>query len=108
VKRQDFLSVIGAGAAESAALFNHSLRTFLFAELLARANAQAHDAELVFVASIMHDLGLTERYMSARNRFKVDGALAARSLLRRHRASSAALEAVWGGITLHDSGGLAK
>jgi HD domain len=97
-----------AQAAGNDALLNHSLRTFLFAELLARHDALAHDAELVFVASIMHDLGLTSGYVSERNRFEVDGALAARDLMRKHGASDASIDTVWDGITLHDAGGLAK
>src|SRR6185312_13489096 len=44
-------------------LFNHCARTYAFAGLLgARQNLKV-DLELLFLASILHDLGLTERYM---------------------------------------------
>jgi HD domain len=95
-------------AAGSPQIFKHSLRTFLFAELIAKANRVAHDSELVFIASILHDLGLTVQYMSAHNRFEGDGANAARQLMQRHLMPECATEIVWDAIALHDSGGLAK
>ena len=89
-------------------IFNHSLRTFLFAELMANAMHVRRDSELVFVASILHDLGLTSRFMSAQNRFEADGANAARDLMKHHGATDSAAETVWDAIALHDNGGLAK
>lgn len=93
---------------EHAQIFNHSMRTFLFAELIANAMHVRHDSELVFVASILHDLGLTARFMSAENRFEADGANAARDLMKNHGAADPAIETVWDAIALHDNGGLAK
>jgi len=94
--------------AEGDELFNHSLRTFFFAELIAQARCVPHDSEVVYVASIMHDLGLTARYMSANNRFEVDGANAARDLMQQHGLKDAAIDAVWDAIALHDNGGIAR
>ncbi len=48
-----------AQAAEPLEIFNHSLRTFLFAELIAKAKSLPHDIEAVYVAAILHDTGLT-------------------------------------------------
>jgi hypothetical protein len=97
-----------ARSAEPAEIFNHSLRTFLFAELIAQARSIKHDSELVYVASILHDTGLTARYMSADQRFEVDGANLSRELLKKHGVTAAAAELVWDAIALHDSGGIAR
>ena len=43
-------------------LFNHVMRSWLFGIVLAESAAIAPDAELLAVAAILHDLGLTERY----------------------------------------------
>src|ERR1700738_3673844 len=57
-------------------LFNHVMRSWLFGIVLAESAVIAPDAELLAVAAILHDLGLTERY-NGENRFEVDGADAA-------------------------------
>ncbi|MBV8339622.1 MAG: HD domain-containing protein, partial [Candidatus Eremiobacteraeota bacterium] len=62
-----------ARAAEPVEIFNHSLRTYLFAELIARAKRLPHDPELVYIASILHDTGMSPAHMSATNPFEVDG-----------------------------------
>ncbi|MBV8245499.1 MAG: HD domain-containing protein, partial [Candidatus Eremiobacteraeota bacterium] len=97
-----------AAGAEKVEIYNHSLRTFFFAELLAKAMGIAHDPEVVYVAAILHDLGLTSRYMSDGNRFEVDGANAARALLEKHGVASERVDLAWDAIALHDSGGIAR
>lgn len=97
-----------ARAAEPPEIFNHSLRTFLFAELIGQAKQIRHDLEMVYVASILHDTGLSPRYMSAERRFEVDGANLAREVLNRHNISGSSAELVWDAIALHDSGGIAQ
>src|ERR1700693_2590616 len=62
-------------------LFNHVMRSWLFGVLLSENAERAPDPELLAVATILHDLGLTDRY-TADNRFEVDGANAARSFLK--------------------------
>ena len=95
-------------AAEPAEIFNHSLRTFLFAELIASAKKIEHDAESVYVASILHDAGLSATYMSESRRFEVDGANLARDLAKRHGLGATRAETIWDAIALHDQGGLAR
>jgi HD superfamily phosphodiesterase len=70
-------------------LFNHAMRSWLFGVLLSESAERAPDAELLAVATILHDLGLTDRY-AAENRFEVDGANAARSFLKGARHLEAA------------------
>src|SRR5882762_5827854 len=42
-------------------LFNNALRTFLFVSLIGRALGLKWDDEVLYRASMLHDLGLTER-----------------------------------------------
>jgi len=96
-----------AKAALPAEIFNHSLRTYLFAELIAKAKKIDHDAELVYVASILHDTGMSTMHMSADRPFEVDGAELARDLLAKYRVSENRSNRVWDAIALHDNGGIA-
>jgi hypothetical protein len=92
---------------EKPEIFNHCLRTFFFAELIARHDRIDHDAELVFVAAILHDLGLSEAFISPAQRFEVDGANAARSLMTG-KAPETSIGLVWDAIALHDNSGIAR
>jgi hypothetical protein len=89
-------------------LYNHSLRVFLFAALNARQNNIRYDAELFYVSTMFHDLGLTAYYRSNDKRFEVDGANAARDFLRSHSVSPQSLQLVWDAIALHTSPGIAE
>jgi len=87
-------------------LFNHVMRSWLFGILLSEAAEVAPDAELLAVAAILHDLGLTERY-TAENRFEVDGANAAREFMKNHGISAQQTQVVWDAIALHTTPTLA-
>lgn len=97
-----------ARSAEPIEIFNHSLRTFLFAELIAKAKGLQYDVEAVYVAAILHDTGLTASHMSAKQRFEVDGANLAREMAGRHGISKARADVIWDAIALHDQGGIAR
>ena len=43
-------------------LHNHVMRSWLFGVLLSEGAERAPDSELLAVATILHDLGLTQRY----------------------------------------------
>src|ERR1700692_5037476 len=68
-------------------LFNHVMRAWLFGIVLAESASIAPHAELLAVAAILHDLGLTERY-NRENRFEVDGAKAAPPLFEKRGDSA--------------------
>lgn len=91
-----------ARTSEPPEIFNHSLRTYFFAELIATAKKLAHDAEAVYVAAILHDTGLSPAHMSANDRFEVDGANLSRAVLRRNGVAGARADLVWDAISLHD------
>src|SRR5437879_9495986 len=62
-------------------LYNHVMRSWLFAVVLGEKMKAAPDPELVAAAALLHDIGLTEKYV-AEARFEVDGANAARSFFK--------------------------
>jgi hypothetical protein len=53
-------------------LFNHVMRSWLFAALLAQRNQTTHDGEVLAVTTILHDLGLAEPF-NGPLRFEVEG-----------------------------------
>src|SRR5690348_10482921 len=53
-------------------LFNHAVRSWLFAELTGRTNGIAFDREVVAVGTLLHDIGLTES-VPGPHRFEVNG-----------------------------------
>ena len=87
-------------------LFNHVMRSWLFGILISETAEIAPDAELLAVAAILHDLGLTERY-TAENRFEVDGANAAREFMKVRGISAQQTQVVWDAIALHTTPTLA-
>ncbi|WP_293310956.1 HD domain-containing protein [Pedobacter sp. UBA5917] len=89
-------------------IYNHSLRVFLFSSLNGKRNNLKYDAELLYVSSVFHDLGLTKKYSSADLRFEVDGANAARDFLKSHGLPPASLQLVWDTIALHTTIGIAE
>lgn len=97
-----------ARSSEPPEIFNHSLRTFLFAELIAKVQKIAHDTELVYVASILHDTGLSATHMSAEHPFEVDGANVAKTLLRKYGVPDERSNLAWDAVALHDNGGIAR
>jgi hypothetical protein len=91
---------------ESPLLFNHSTRVYYFASLAGKRRDLKFDSELLYIAAMFHDMGLTSRYSSKSDRFEVDGANAAREFLRRHNIPQPELDTVWTAIALHTTPGI--
>lgn len=89
-------------------LYNHSLRSFVFASLNGKQKKMLYDPELLYVSAAFHDLGLMPHYSSTDKRFEVDGANAARDFLRSHGLSQPVLQLVWDAIALHTTPGIAE
>lgn len=89
-------------------LYNHSLRSFVFASLNGVQKKVKFDPEVLYVSATFHDLGLTPHYSSPDKRFEVDGANAARDFLKGHGLSQQVLQLVWDAIALHTSPGIAE
>lgn len=81
-------------------LFNHAVRSWLFAVQLAELQDVSYDEEVVAVASLLHDLGLTKEYQGKR-RFEVEGADAARALARAGGMDDRRAQLLWYAVTLN-------
>jgi HD domain len=91
---------------ESTLLFNHSSRVFLFASLAGKRKGLKFDPELLYVSAMFHDMGLVPSYSSAKDRFEVDGANAARDFLLQHGIAQQDIYDVWTSIALHTTPGI--
>jgi len=89
-------------------LFHHSTRVYLFGAVAGLRKDLRFDPELLYVAAIFHDIGLTSGYSSTNERFEVDGANAAREFLLRHQIPPEAIDVVWDAIALHTTPGIPK
>lgn len=81
-------------------LFNHVMRCYWFSELFARAEGAKVDSELMFLSSVLHDLGLTD-HAHGPHRFEIDGAIAARTFLTEKGVAPARAQGVFDNIALH-------
>jgi hypothetical protein len=91
-----------AEKAHTLPLLNHVHRTWWFAEFLGRKRGLSYDRELLYIASILHDLGLSPQH-TADKRFEVDGADAASQFLQSHDYPEAKIKLVWDAIALHSA-----
>jgi hypothetical protein len=87
-------------------LFNHVMRSWLFSVLLSENAKPAPDPELLAVSTVLHDLGLTDRF-SAKERFEVDGANAALAFMKERGISMQQTQVVWDAIALHTTRSIA-
>jgi HD domain len=99
-------AAILAEQAHSKSLLHHVHRTWWFAEFLGRKREMKYDRELVYIASLLHDLGLSDDH-AADKRFEVDGADAAGKFLRSHGYPEAKSQFVWDAIALHSAADIA-
>lgn len=91
---------------EDELLFNHSRRVFFFGALRGLRRGLHPNMELLYVAAMFHDIGLTEHYRNSTIRFEVDGANAARDFLMDAGVGKADADTVWLGIALHTTPGV--
>lgn len=83
-------------------LFNHSMRSWLFAEAIAQAKSAPYDAEVLAIATLLHDLGLMPAF-SGPLRFEVEGANAAREFARKQGMSEPRAQLIWDGVALNST-----
>jgi hypothetical protein len=91
---------------ESDLLFNHSSRVFFFGAIAGKQRGLRYDSELLYAATMFHDMGLTQAHGSTDLRFEVDGANAARDFLKQHGIAPADVDTVWTAIALHTTPGI--
>jgi len=89
-----------AESAYDAPLLGHCVRCWLWGDLIAQRRGHDYDDELLYVASLLHDIALTDDHRTgAAGCFAVDGGEVARSTLLPHGEPFA--ERVAEAITLH-------
>ena len=87
-------------------LFNHAMRSWLFAETIGRVKGIDYDHEVVAIGTILHDLGLTA-HVSGPNRFEVNGADAALSFIKGAGLSDRRAQLIWDLVALNSTPSLA-
>jgi hypothetical protein len=99
-------SIAARAHGNNKAMLHHVHRSWWFSEFLGKERDMKYDREVVYIASILHDLGLTDEF-AADQRFETDGANAARQFLLNERYAESKAKLVWEGIALHSSLGIA-
>jgi hypothetical protein len=87
-------------------LFNHAMRSWLFAEMVGRAKGIAYDREVVAIGTILHDIGLTAG-VPGPNRFEVNGANSVRAFIGGRGFSDRRAQLVWDLVALNSTPSLA-
>jgi len=87
-------------------LFNHAMRSWLFAEATGRIKGINYDREVVAIGTILHDIGLTAS-VSGPNRFEVNGADAALSFIKGRDLSDRRAQLIWDLVALNSTPSLA-
>lgn len=87
-------------------LFNHAMRSWLFAETIGRTKGIDYDREVVAIGTILHDIGLTAG-VSGPHRFEVNGANAARSFISDKGLCDRRAQLVWDLVALNSTPSLA-
>jgi hypothetical protein len=87
-------------------LFNHAVRSWLFAEMIARTRGIDYDREVVAIGTLLHDIGLTAS-VSGPNRFEVNGAAAAVSFIKGEGLSDRRVQLIWDLVALNSTPSLA-
>ncbi|GIH96780.1 HD domain-containing protein [Planobispora siamensis] len=92
------------------AVFTHSVRSYLFGRAIGQRHGlraeHDYDDEVLFLACMLHDVGLTERGERG-GRFEVDGADLAAEFLAGQGLAADRTRLVWEAIALHTSLGIA-
>ena len=83
-------------------LFNHAVRSWLFAVRLGQLQGVAHDAEVVAVGTLLDDLGLTNSFTGPK-RFEIEGADAARAFAREQGLDDRRGELIWDSVALNST-----
>ena len=87
-------------------LFNHAVRSWLFAAKIGHLKAIDYDFEVVAVGTILHDIGLTAG-VSGSNRFEVNGADAALSFIKDRGLSDRRAQLIWDLVALNSTPSIA-
>ncbi|HEU5256238.1 MAG TPA: hypothetical protein VFU28_09620 [Vicinamibacterales bacterium] len=87
-------------------LFNHAMRSWLFAETIGSIKKIDYDHQVVAIGTLLHDIGLTAS-MSGPHRFEVNGANAALSFIKGKGLSDRHAQLIWDLVALNSTPSLA-
>ncbi len=87
-------------------LYNHAVRSWLFAARVGQVRGVQHDVEVVAVGTILHDIGLTAS-VTGPNRFEVNGANAARAFITGRGLSERRAQLIWDLVALNSTPSIA-
>jgi hypothetical protein len=82
------------------------MRSWLFAESLAQLNGVDHDGEVMAIATLLHDIGLSPDFDGPR-RFEVEAADAARGFALREGLDARRGQLIWDGVALNSTPSIA-
>ena len=83
-------------------LFNHVARSWLFASRLGELQNIAHDAEVVAVGTLLHDITLNENFAGPR-RFEVEAADLARNFAQGNGVDQRRAQLIWDSVALNST-----
>ena len=87
-------------------LFNHVVRSWLFAVRLGQLRGVPHDAEVVAVGTLLHDIGLTNNVTGPR-RFEIEGADSARAFAGEQGLDDRRAQLIWHAVALNSTPSIA-
>jgi hypothetical protein len=87
-------------------LFNHAMRSWLFATKIGQSKGIDCDLEVIAVGTILHDIGLSAA-VSGSNRFEVNGAAATRSFIEERGVSNRRAQLIWDLVALNSTPSIA-
>jgi hypothetical protein len=87
-------------------LFNHVMRSWLFAAAPAEVDRVPHDAEVQAIGTLLHDLGLSYTF-NGPLRFEVEGANAARDFASGIGIEGRRAQLIWDSVALNSTPSLA-
>lgn len=83
-------------------LYNHVLRSWLFAATLANMKDVQHDGEVLAVGTLLHDVTLNTSFRGPR-RFEVEGADIARSFAQNSGVDDRRAQLIWDSVALNST-----
>src|SRR5215813_7871918 len=87
-------------------LFNHVVRSWLLAVRIGQIRNIEHDAEVVALGALLHDVTLNERFAGPR-RFEVEGADLARTFAMESGVDRPRAQLIWDSVALNSTPSIA-
>lgn len=87
-------------------LFNHVMRSWLFAVAITQLKGSQHDPEVLAVATLLHDIGLAQAF-DGPLRFEVEGANAALAFARAQGMKESSAQTIWDVVALNSTPSIA-